>query len=245
MSAAPDVILHNCTNSRKLSRYIWRLYKTLNSANKIKMEAGKKSTPCFWLSETVCCTSNKPPKEALLKILNLQVLVSHSISSSAVTHTVAAATRGEGSYVIVPNFQKDFFHGEAGQSGYKTTVTLNAENNRKTPGFPPVVQKSIVADLLKTARKHMHHKTADEFDTGNCDHCLFIGFIISGMERNFVLSNRDDSGIGNGNAVGISSEIFNGISISVEGFFDLSILVNGIERIFECIPVVMIAEFPA
>ena len=41
------------------------------------------------------------------------------------------------------------------------TVTLNAENDRKTPGFPPVVQKSIVADLLNTARKHMHHKTGD------------------------------------------------------------------------------------
>ena len=53
------------------------------------------------------------------------------------THTVAAATRGEGSYVIVPNFQKDFFHGDAGQSGYKTTVTLNAENDCKIPGFPP------------------------------------------------------------------------------------------------------------
>lgn len=189
--------------------------------------------------------SNKPPKEALLKILNFQVLVFHGISSSTVTHTVAAATRGAGSYAIVPNFQKDFFHREAGQSGYKTTVSLNAENDRKIPGFPPVVQKSIVADLLKTTRKHMHHKTADKFNTGNSDHCLFIGFIISGMERNFVLSNRDDPGIGDGNSVGIASEIFNGISISVEGFFDLSIPVNGIERIFECIPVVMIAEFPA
>ena len=181
----------------------------------------------------------------MLKILNLQVLVSHGIGSSAVTHTVAAATRGAGSYVIVPNFQKDFFHGDVGQSGYKTMVTLNAENDRKIPGFPPVVQKSIVADLLKTARKHMHHKTADEFSTGNSDHCLFIGFIISGMERNFVLSNRDDPGIGNGNAVCTASKIFNGISVAIEGFFDLSIPVNGIERIFECIPVVMIAEFPA
>lgn len=181
----------------------------------------------------------------MLKILNLQVLVSRSINSFTVTHTVAAATRGAGSYAIVPNFQKDFFHREARQSGFKTTVSLNAGNDRKIPGFPPVVQKSIVADLLKTARKYMHHKTADEFSTGNSDHCLLIGFIISGMERNFVLSNRDDSGIGNGNAVGIASEIFNGISISVEGFFDLSIPVNGIERIFECIPVVMIAEFPA
>lgn len=209
------------------------------------MEAGKIITPCFWLSQTVCCTSNKPPKEALLKILNSQVLVSHSISSSAVTHTVAAATRGTGSYVIVPNFQKDFFHREARQSGYKTMVSLNTENDRKIPGFPTVVQKSIVADLLETTRKHMHHKTADEFNTGNRDHCLLIGFIISGMERNFFSADRDYPGIGNGNAVGIASEIFNGISISVEGFFDLSIPVNGIERIFECIPVVMIAEFPA
>ena len=88
------------------------------------------------------------------------------------THTVAAATRGAGSYVIVPNFQKDFFHGEARQSGYKT---------------------------------------ADKFNTGNSDHCLFIGFIISGMERNIVFSNRDDPGIGDGNAVCIASKIFNGI----------------------------------
>ena len=245
MSAAQDVILHNCTNSRKLSRYIWGLYKTLNSANKTKMEAGKMITPCFGLSQTVCCTSNKPPKEAYLKILNLQVLVSHSIGSATVTHTVAAATRGAGSYVIVPNFQKDFFHREARQSGYKTTVSLNAENDRKIPGFPSVVQKSIVADLLKTTRKHMHHKTTDKFNTGNSDHCLFIGFIISGMERNFVLSNRDDPGIGDGDAVCIASKIFNGISVAIEGFFDLSIPVNGIKRIFECIPVVIIAEFPA
>ena len=41
MSAAQDVILHNCTNSRELSQYIWGLYTILNFIKSTKIEPAK------------------------------------------------------------------------------------------------------------------------------------------------------------------------------------------------------------
>ena len=89
----------------------------------------------------------------------------------------------------------------------------------------------------------MHHKATNEFHAGNGNYLLLFGFIILGMKRNFFFINGNDSGVSNGNAVGIPTEIFNGISISVEGFFDFGIPVNGVKFVLEFVPGIMVAKF--
>ena len=88
----------------------------------------------------------------------------------------------------------------------------------------------------------MHHKSTNEFHTGNGNHFLFFGFIILGMKRNFFFINGNDSGVSNGNAVGIPTEIFNRVSISVEGFFDFDIPVNGVKFVLEFVPGIMVSR---
>ena len=89
----------------------------------------------------------------------------------------------------------------------------------------------------------MHHKATNEFHAGNGNYFLLFGFIILGMKRNFFFINGNDSGIRDSNAIGIASKIFNGISISVEGFFDFGIPVNGLKFVLEFVPGIMVAKF--
>ena len=91
----------------------------------------------------------------------------------------------------------------------------------------------------------MHHKATNEFHAGNGNYFLLFGFIILGMKRNFSFINGNDSGIRDSNTIGIASKIFNGISISVEGFFDFGIPVYGIKIVLEFVPCIMVAKFLA
>ena len=42
-------------------------------------------------------------------------------------------------------------------------MSLNSEDQFQVFAFAPVIQESIVTDLLKTCRKYMHQISADEF----------------------------------------------------------------------------------
>lgn len=124
-------------------------------------------------------------------------------------------------------------------------VSLNPKNDGKILGFPAIIQKSVVTNVLKTVRKHMHHKTTNEFHAGDGNHFLLLAFVIFGAKSNVFFINGKDSGIGDGNAIGIAAEIFNGISVSVEGLFNLGIPINGIKLVFEFIPDIMVSKFLA
>ena len=89
----------------------------------------------------------------------------------------------------------------------------------------------------------MHHKATNEFYTGNGNHFVLFGFIILGMKRNSLFIDGNDSGIRDGNAIGIAPEVFNGISVSIEGLLDFSIPVNGIKLVLEFVPGIMVAKF--
>lgn len=67
--------------------------------------------------------------------------------------------------------------------------------------------------------------------TKKINNCLFllVGSIIFSMKRNFFLVDRNNSCIRDSNAIGIASKIFNGISITIDSFFDLGIPVCGIK----------------
>ena len=53
--------------------------------------------------------------------------------------------------------------GQSGISGAKALIPLNSEDQFQVFAFAPVIQESIVTDLLKTSRKYMHQVSAYEF----------------------------------------------------------------------------------
>ncbi len=111
-------------------------------------------------------------------------------------------------------------------------MPLNVENDCKIPFLPAVVQKTVVADLLETGWQHMHHETADEFFTGYCDRFFLPGSVILCRERNFCFRYLLDPGVCDGNPVGITAEIFNGIAISIESLPDLYIPLLPVQPVF-------------
>ena len=69
----------------------------------------------------------------------------------------------------------------------------------------------------------MSEKFANKFYTGNRKGLLDTGFIITSQERDHISINRNDSGIGDGDPVGIASKIFNGVAVAIEGLFDKAV----------------------
>lgn len=88
----------------------------------------------------------------------------------------------------------------------------------------------------------MHYESTDKFHIGKSNNLLLVGSIIFSMKRNFFLVNRNNSCIRDSNAIGIASKIFNGISVTVESFFDFGIPVCGIKFVLEFVPCIMVVQ---
>ncbi len=169
--------------------------------------------------------------EAFEKIFCCGNLIPHGKCPAAVPHAVAAAFR-TGMDVVIPNFQQDFIHWKTGKICLKFPVPLNVKNNSQVPAFPAVVQETVVADLLKPGWQHMHHETADEFFTGYCDRLFLPGSVILCRKSNFCFRYLLDPGVCDGNPVGVTAEIFNGIAISIECLLDLYIPLLPVQPVF-------------
>ncbi len=89
----------------------------------------------------------------------------------------------------------------------------------------------------------MHQITADEFCVikGNLTFRL-TRFFHSCGKSNLIFRDRKNPAVGNGDPVGITSKIFNGIAKSVEGFLDVGTPVLFIKTVFPFFPVVRIAK---
>lgn len=74
--------------------------------------------------------TNKPPGESFLKKYKVcTALVSQSIGSPTGAHAVTAATDRTGPDVVIPNFQKHFFHRKSVKHGLEPAVSLDAKND--------------------------------------------------------------------------------------------------------------------
>ena len=62
----------------------------------------------------------------------------------------------------------------------------------------------------------MHQEPADKFRTGDRDCLLVAGFVVTGVEGHHTIRNAHDSGVGDSDFVGISSEVLNRIAIAVD-----------------------------
>lgn len=95
-----------------------------------------------------------------------------------------------------------------------------------------IVQKSVIADFSETLWKYMHEKPADEFTVFQSH--LFSLVIITTIpvpEGGMRIRHADDSAVGDGNAMGISSQVVNGISKPVEGLLYERTPVGSVEHI--------------
>ena len=99
-------------------------------------------------------------------------------------------------------------------------MPLKGKDQFQVFAFSTVIQKPIIPDLLKTGREHMHQITADELDVFQSDHpARFTGLFPPGRKSDLLFIDRKDTAVGNGNLVGISSEIFHRIAKPMESFF--------------------------
>lgn len=89
----------------------------------------------------------------------------------------------------------------------------------------------------------MHQIPADEFSIikGNVPFRL-TGFLSSCRKGNLFLRYRKNSAVGNGNLVGITPKIFNGITKAVKGLFDVRTPVLFIKTVFKFFPVIRITQ---
>ena len=84
------------------------------------------------------------------------------INPSQVLHVHTAAFRTD-PYIEIPDCLEQFRYGQILIPAFKSLISLQLEDQFQVFGFHPVVEKSIVADPLKSMGKHMHQETPDEF----------------------------------------------------------------------------------
>ena len=122
-------------------------------------------------------------------------------------------------------------------------MPLKGKDQFQVFAFSTVIQKAIIPDLLKTGREHMHQITADELDVFQSDHpARFTGLFPPGRKSDLLFIDRKDTAVGNGNLVGISSEIFHRIAKPMESFFYVRAPFLSIKEIAEFRPFIGIPE---
>ena len=83
----------------------------------------------------------------------------------------------------------------------------------------------------------MHHKSSDKFYAGECNRFFLAGFVILCRKGHIVIVNLHDSGVCDGDAIGITTKIFDCVAITVKGFLDFNVPVQRVELILQLIPV--------
>lgn len=110
-------------------------------------------------------------------------------------------------------------------------------------GFHPVIEESVITDLLETGWKYMHQVTADEFGIFQGNYPAGpAGLFPSGRKSDLPFINRKDAAVCYCDLMCISAEIFNGIAKSIEGFFYVGAPVLVIKAIAEFRPFIRIPQ---
>lgn len=123
-------------------------------------------------------------------------------------------------------------------------MSLNSEDQFQVFAFAPVIQESIVTDLLKTCRKYMHQISEDEFCiVQRNDPAWITRFPATCGKSHFFVINVQDPAVGNGNLMRISAKILDRVAESVESFLDIRTPVFFVKIITESRPFIGVFEF--
>ena len=116
-------------------------------------------------------------------------------------------------------------------------MPLERKDQFQVSGLIAVIQEAVVTNLLEPGRQYMHQVTPDEF-------CMlqsnltsgFTGLFPSGRKSDRILGNRKDPAVRNGNLVGITPKIFNGIAKAVKGLLYVGTPFLFIKPVFPLFP---------
>ena len=99
-------------------------------------------------------------------------------------------------------------------------MSLQSKNEFQIFSLHPVVQETIITDLLKTGWKHMHQVSPNEFCMLQSDLAPGLAGLFSpGGECDFLFRDGKDTVVGDGDFMGIPSKVFERIAKSVKSFF--------------------------
>ncbi len=144
----------------------------------------------------------------------------------------------------MPDPLQEFSHREVLVPLFEALMSLELKDQLQVFGFHPIVEETVIPDLLESGRKHMHKKAPDEFCVLQCDGPFGItGSFSACREDGFRLADRKDAAVGDRNLVGIPSQIVNGIAEPIEGFLYVRAPIFFIQFITELIPAVRVAQF--
>ena len=116
-------------------------------------------------------------------------------------------------------------------------MSLQSKNEFQIFSLHPVVQETIITDLLKTGRKDMHQVSPNEFCMLQSDLASgSAGLFSPGRECDLLFRDGKDTAVGNGDLMGVSSKVFDGISKTMKGFFDVRTPILFIKFIFPVLP---------
>ena len=103
--------------------------------------------------------------------------------------------------------------------------------------FHPVIQETVITDLLETGWKHMHQEPPDEFCMLQGDLTFRLaGLFAPGREGDLLFRDGKDTAVRTGDLMGVSSKGLNGISKTMKGFFDVRTPILFIKFIFPVLP---------
>lgn len=157
-------------------------------------------------------------------------------------HTAASTYRAKRDINIPYGFQQ-FCNSETRIARLEPLVPLQRKDQFQVFCFGPVVQEPIIPNLPETGREHMHQVATDEFRVfkGNGPPGL-TGAEATGRESHTFIIHGKDAAVGDSNLVGMSAEIFNGITEAVESLLYVGAPVLIIKGMAEFFPVMRIPE---
>lgn len=139
--------------------------------------------------------------------------------------------------VFFPDLFYQIRHPETDVPLLKLLVSLKLKNKLQILGFHAIIKKAVIADFLESCWKHMHKETPDKLLVAEGDRTAGItGVSSTGTECCMCIRNRNDSAVRDSNLVGIAPEIFNRITKTIEGLFNIRTPVFLIEGVFKSIP---------
>ena len=147
------------------------------------------------------------------------------------------ATFGAKTDIKVPDSFQKLCHSHTFITLPEPLFSLKFEDKLQILCLHAVVQKSIVADFLETQWKYMHQVTADEFFVFQSNPAFRVRrFSAACREGHFCFCDRNDSAVGYGYLVGITSKIFDGITKTIKCFFDIWTPVFFVKSVFKRFP---------
>lgn len=160
-------------------------------------------------------------------------------------HRSTAAFRTD-SQIYVPYCFEQFCHGETCIALAESLAPLEPEDQFQISGLHPVIEESIIADLLETGGEHMQQETPDKLFVAESDLPFRItGFPAPCREDNLCFRDGKDPAVGDCDLVGIAPQIFDGVTKAVEGLLDVRAPVFSIKAVFELLPDAVLLQFPA